>query len=132
MVESSWYLGGEKESGLTVSGSIHCAVALLIGICAKSSIGGSRCPIFIPFRKFTCWFELLMTKTCNVALREMSCTPSINLTSVSVYCDPMKQAVGVLMSCPLMETEIAPLCFGGIRIVFATDTQFIPDSMSSV
>ena len=73
-----------------------------------------------------------MTRTCNVALHEMSCTPSINLTSVSVYCDPMKQAVGVLMSCPLMETEIAPLCFGGIRIVFAMDTQFIPDSMSSV
>ena len=84
--------------------------------------GGSRCPIFIPFGKFTCWFELLMTKTCNVALCEMSCTPSINLTSVSVYCDPMKQAVGVLMSCPLMETEIALLCFGGIRIVFAMDT----------
>ena len=73
-----------------------------------------------------------MTKTCNVALREMSCTPSINLTSVSVYCDPMKQAVGVLMSCPLMETEIALLCFGGIQIVFATNTRFIPDSMSSV
>ena len=32
----------------------------------------------------------------------------------------------------LMETEIAPLCFGGMRIVFATDTLFIPDSMSSV
>ena len=71
-----------------------------------------------------------MTKTCNVALREISCT--INLTSVSVYCDLMKQAVGVLMSCPLMETEIAPLCFGGIWIVFAMDTQFIPDSISSV
>ena len=73
-----------------------------------------------------------MTRTCNVALRKMSCTPSINLTSVSVYCDLMKQAVGVLMSCPLMETELTLLCFGGIRIVFATDTQFIPDSMSSV
>ena len=73
-----------------------------------------------------------MTKTCNVALREMSCTLSINLTSVSLYCDLMKQAVGVLMSCPLMETEIVPLCFGGIWIVFATDTQFIPDSISSV
>ena len=73
-----------------------------------------------------------MTKTCSVALRKMSCTPSINLTSVSVYCNPMKQAVGDLMSCPLMETEIAPLCFGGIQIVFATDAQFIPDSISSV
>ena len=52
--------------------------------------------------------------------------------SVSVYCDPMKQAVGVLMSRPLMETEIAQLCFGGIRIVLAMDTQLIPDSMSSV
>ena len=52
--------------------------------------------------------------------------------SVSVYCDPMKQAVGVLMSCLLIETEIAPLCFGGIWIVFATDTRLIPDSMSSV
>ena len=69
-----------------------------------------------------------MTRTCNVVLREMLCTPSINLTSVSVYCDLMKQAVGVLMLCPLMETEIAPLCFGGIRIVFAMDTQLIPDS----
>ena len=29
------------------------------------------------------------------------------------------------MSCPLMETEIAPLYFGGMRIVFATDTLFI-------
>ena len=48
--------------------------------------------------------------------------------TVSVYCDPMKQAVGVLMSCPFMETEIAPLCFGGMRIVFAMDTLFIPDS----
>ena len=73
-----------------------------------------------------------MTKTCNVALHKMSCTPSINLTSVSVYFDLMKQAVGVLMSCPLMETGIAPLCFGGIQVVFAMDTQFIPDSMSSV
>ena len=73
-----------------------------------------------------------MTRTCNVALHKMSCTPSINLTSVSVYCDPMKQAEGVLMSCPLMETEIALLCFGGIRIVFATDTRLIHDSMSSV
>ena len=73
-----------------------------------------------------------MTKTCSVALREISCTPSINFTSGSMYCDLMKQAVGVLMSCPLMETEIAPLCLGGIRIVFATDTLFIPDSMSSV
>ena len=73
-----------------------------------------------------------MTKTCNVALLEMSCTPSTNLTSVSVYCDLMKQAVGVLMSCPLMETEIAQLCFGGMRIVFATDTLSIPDSISSV
>ena len=35
---------------------------------------------------------IVMTRTCNVALCEMSCTPSINLTSVSVYCDPMKQA----------------------------------------
>ena len=73
-----------------------------------------------------------MTKTCNVALHKMSCTQSINLTSVSVYCDPMKQAVGVLISCPLMETEIALLCFGGMQIVFATDTLFIPDSISSV
>ena len=74
-----------------------------------------------------------MTKACNVALREMSCTPSINFTSsVSVYCDSMKQAVGVLMSRPLMETEMAPSCFGGIRIVFAMDTWFIPDSISSV
>ena len=73
-----------------------------------------------------------MTRTCNVVLQEMSCTPSTHLTSVSVYCDPTKQAVGVLMSCPLMETEITPLCFGGIRIVFATDTRLIPDSMSSV
>ena len=71
-----------------------------------------------------------MTRTCYVALCEISCTPSMNLTSVSVYCDP--QTEGVLMSCPLMETEIAPLCFGGIRIVFATGTQLIPDSMSSV
>ena len=132
MVGSNWYLGGVKESGLTVSGNILCVVALFIGICVKSSIGGSRCRIFIPFRKFTWWFELLMTRTCNVVLREMSCTPSINFMSVSVYYDPMKQAVGFLMSCPLMETEITPLCFGGIRIVFATDTQLIPDSMSSV
>ena len=73
-----------------------------------------------------------MTRTCNVVLCEMLCTPSINFTSVSVYCDLMKQAVGVLMSCPLMETQIAPLCFGGIHIVFATDTRLIPDSMSSV
>ena len=42
----------------------------------------------------------------------------------------MKQAVGVLMSCPLMETEIAPLCLGGMQIVFAMDTLFIPDSIS--
>ena len=73
-----------------------------------------------------------MTKTCNVALHEMSCTPSINLTSVSVYCDPTKQAVGVLMSCPFMKTEMALLCLGGIWMVFATDTLFIPDSISSV
>ena len=73
-----------------------------------------------------------MTKTCSVALREMSCTPSINFTSVSMYCALIKQAVGVLMSCPLMETEIAPLCFGGMRMVLATDTLFIPDSISSV
>ena len=125
-------MGGVKESGLTVSGSICRVVALLMDICAKSSISGSRFPIFIPFGKFTCWLELLMTKTCNVALREMSCTLSINHTSVSVYCDPMKQAVGVLMLCPLMETEIAPVCFGGMRIVFAMDTLFIPDSISSV
>ena len=58
--------------------------------------------------------------------------PSINFTSVSVYCDLMKQAVEVLMLCPLMETEITPLCFGGIHIVFAMDTRLIPDSMSSV
>ena len=88
--------------------------------------------IFIPFGKFTCWFELLMTKTCRMTLREMSCTPSINFTYGSVYYDPMKQAVGVLMLCPLMETEIAPLCFGGMQIVFVTDTLFIPDSISSV
>ena len=69
-----------------------------------------------------------MTKTCSVTLREMSCTLSINFTSGSMYCDPMKQAVGVLMSCPLMETEIALLCLG----VFVTDTLFIPDSISSV
>ena len=31
-----------------------------------------------------------------------------------------------------METEITPLCFDGIHIVFATDTRLIPDSMSSV
>ena len=104
MVGSSWYFSGVKESGLTVSGNIRCVVALVIGICVKSSIGGSRCPIFIPFGKFTWWFELLVTRTCNVVLREMSCTPSINFTSVSVYCDPMKQAVGFLISCPLMET----------------------------
>ena len=73
-----------------------------------------------------------MTRTCNVVLREMLCTPSTNFTSVSVYCDPTKQAVGVLMSCPLMETEIAQLCFGGMCIVFAMDTLLIPDSMSSV
>ena len=73
-----------------------------------------------------------MTKSCSVTLREMSCTPSINFTSVSVYCDPMKQAVGVLMSCPLMEMEITPLCFGGMQMVFAMDALFIPYSMSSV
>ena len=73
-----------------------------------------------------------MTKTCRVTLREMSCTLSINFTSGSMYCDPIKQAVGVLMLCPLMEIEIAPLCLGGMRIVFATDTLFIPDSISSV
>ena len=73
-----------------------------------------------------------MTKTCSVVLPEISCTPSINFTSGSVYCDLMKQAVGVLMSCPLMETEIAPLFLGSIRIVFAVDTLFIPDSISSV
>ena len=73
-----------------------------------------------------------MTKTCSVALHEMSCTPSINFTSGSVYCDPMKQAVGVLMLCPLMEIEIALLCLWGMQIVFATDTLFIPDSTSSV
>ena len=50
---------------------------------------------------------------------------------MSVYCDPTKQAVGVLMSCPLMETDITPLCFGSIHIVFAMDTRLIPDSMSS-
>ena len=73
-----------------------------------------------------------MTRTCSVVLCEMSCTPPTNLMSVSVYCDPTKQAVGVLMSCHLMETEIALLCFGGICIVFATDTLLIPDSMPSV
>ena len=73
-----------------------------------------------------------MTKTCSVALCVMSCSPSINFTSGSAYCDPMKQVVGVLMSCPLMETGIAPLCLGCIQIVFATDTLFIPDSISSV
>ena len=83
-----------------VSGNILCVVALFIGICVKSSIGGSRCPIFIPFGKFTWWFKLLMTRTCNVVLHEMSCTLSINFTSVSVYCDLMKQAVGFLMSVP--------------------------------
>ena len=67
-----------------------------------------------------------------MALCEISCTPSINFTSGSVYCDPMKQAVGVLMSCPLMETEIAPLCLWGMQRVFAMDTLFIPDSISSV
>ena len=132
VVESSWYLGGVKESSLMVLGSIHCVVVLLMGICVKSPIGGSKCPVFIPFGKFTHWFELLMTKTCSVMSHEMSCTPSINLTSGSVYCDPMKQAVVVLVSCPLMETEIAPLCFGGMQIAFAMDTLFIPDSMSSV
>ena len=106
-------MGAVKESGLTVSGNIRCVVALLMGICINSSIGGSKCPIFIPFGKFTCWLELLMTKTCSVTLHEMSCTLSINFTSGSVYCDPMKQAVGVLMSCPLMETGIALLCLGG-------------------
>ena len=58
-----------------------------------------------------------MTKTCSVTLCEISCPPSINFTSGSMYCDLMKQAVGVLMSCPLMETEIAPLCLGGMWIV---------------
>ena len=84
MVGSSWYFGGVKESGLMVSGNICCVVALFMGICVKSSIGGSRCPIFIPFGKFTWWFELLMARTCNVVLCKMSCTPSINFTSVSV------------------------------------------------
>ena len=70
-----------------------------------------------------------MTKTCSVTLHEISCTLSINFTSGSVYCDPMKQAVGVLMSCPLMETEIAPLCVRGMQIVFTMDTLFIPDSI---
>ena len=125
-------MGGVKESGLTVLGNICCVVALLMGICVNSSIGGSKCPIFIPFGKFTCWLELLMTKTCSVTLCKISCTPSINFTSGSVYCDPMKQAVGVLMLCPSMETEIAPLCLGGMQIVFAMDTLFIPDSISSV
>ena len=35
---SSWYLGGVKESGFTVLGNIRCVVALLIGICVKSSV----------------------------------------------------------------------------------------------
>ena len=56
-----------------------------------------------------------MTKTCSVVLREISCTPCINFTSGSVYCDLMKQTVSVLILCPLMETEIAPLCLGGIQ-----------------
>ena len=115
IVKSSWYLGGVKEFSLTVSGNICCVVALLMGICINSSIGGSKCPMFIPFRKFTCWLELLMTKTCSVTLREIACTLSINFTSGSMYCDPMKQAVGVLMLCPQWKLKLLRYAWGVCR-----------------
>ena len=44
--------------------------------------------------KFMCWLELLMTKTFSVTFHEISCTPSINFTSGSVYCDPMNKQWG--------------------------------------